>query len=864
MKILKGKTFSVIALSVLMTSAFFAFGINLTQAATIVQYLPTYARISPVPSPVGAGQQMLISFGLQPVPPVSSLTAASIYEWNNMRINVVKPNGQNDTLGPFISDPTGSTFTTYVPKDVGTYTFQLVFPGQWMNYTSGGTTYNNYYFGSVSLPAQGQVTVQQDWIPNYPDVPLPTGYWTVPLYGEMKGAPAIMDNWLMAGYDYTSRSFTISSTFSPYTSAPNSSHVLWTTPIKIGGAMGGQFGARDYYTGLAYEQFYSPLIVQGQIIYSDHGLGSATTYGTRCLDLYTGKQLWYLENVTFAFAQVVEIDTPNEHGGLAYLWTTSGFGANQTWQMYEPFSSNTGEPPRLVCTVTNVTAGSASRRGAINLGPNGEILAYYLSSSTSRGNWMTMWNSTLAILGPPGPAVATWSPVVGRVYNGAVGIQWNVTLPNFTQPIAIMEANGGYVLASNASGISLTYAQMQMAFPAILNRDPGTGAYPTTLAPLWVAERSCYMSSYKFSNVNNGVYAMFDEETSVLQVYDVATGAKRFFADPLTTPFGIFSGYGLMVAYNNVYEIGYDGHVRAYDVTTGKLNWDFYQGSAGFETPYGSWPAYAGVMIADGKVFYSNDEHSPDANLWRGGEYICLNATTGDVIFRVSGQLHEGAISDGYYTASNNYDGLAYCFGKGPSKTTVSAPQTLIPKGTGVLITGSITDQSPGKPGTPCVSHDSMSAWMEYLYQQKPRPTDVTGVPIQITVIDPNGNYHALDTVTSDIGGNFATTWNPPVEGTYQVTATFAGDDSYGDSYATTYFAVAVAPSASAVETPTPTIAPVSPTPTLLPTQSPTPSASVPPPPPSEFPWTTVYISVAAVVIIAVVAAVALVLRRRK
>ncbi len=232
LKIQGKKTFCAIALILVITLPIFAIETNLTHAATL-QYFPTYGHISPVPNPVGVGQTLLINFGLQPVPPNSGATINnpnSIYNWNNLTVNVVKPDGSNDTLGPFISDPTGNTYVEYVPTITGTYIFQLVFPGQWMNYTSGANTYTNYYYASMTPAAMGQIVVQQDPVPSYPDSPFPTGYWTVPIYGEIKNAASYADNWLMNGYDYTSRSFTIASTVSPYTSAPNSPHVIWTAP----------------------------------------------------------------------------------------------------------------------------------------------------------------------------------------------------------------------------------------------------------------------------------------------------------------------------------------------------------------------------------------------------------------------------------------------------------------------------------------------------------------------------------------------------------------------------------------------------------------------------------------------------------
>jgi hypothetical protein len=110
---------------------------------------------------------------------------------------------------------------------------------------------------------------------------------------------------------------------------------------------------------------------------------------------------------------------------------------------------------------------------------------------------------------------------------------------------------------------------------------------------------------------------------------------------------------------------------------------------------------------------------------------------------------------------------------------------------------------------------------------------------VHVTAIDPNGNSQDIGYATSDMGGSFGIAWTPPIEGTYQVTATFDGTKSYGSSYATTHFAVGRAAAAS----PSPT--------------------SVPQPPGEGLPTTT-YIAIAAALIVVIVAAVALFLRRRK
>jgi hypothetical protein len=162
------------------------------------------------------------------------------------------------------------------------------------------------------------------------------------------------------------------------------------------------------------------------------------------------------------------------------------------------------------------------------------------------------------------------------------------------------------------------------------------------------------------------------------------------------------------------------------------------------------------------------------------------------------------SIADGYLAASNSYDGYMYVFGKGKSATTVTAPDTAITLGDSIVIRGTVTDQTPAQLGTACVSDESMSAWMEYLHMQKPMPTNVIGVPVILDVLDSNGNYRNIDTVTTDASGTFSYMWEPDIPGKYTLIATFAGSESYGSSWAETAFGVVEAPAATPEPTPTP------------------------------------------------------------
>ena len=58
------------------------------------------------------------------------------------------------------------------------------------------------------------------------------------------------------------------------------------------------------------------------------------------------------------------------------------------------------------------------------------------------------------------------------------------------------------------------------------------------------------------------------------------------------------------------------------------------------------------------------------------------------------------------------------------------------------------TEQAADFPnGVPCASDASMTAWMGYVYQQQPEPTNFTGVQVQLAVLDSNGNHYPIGTL---------------------------------------------------------------------------------------------------------------------
>ncbi len=835
--------------------------------ALVTSQIDTFAYMIVTPDPVGVNQQVIVTFGVDKTAPAALIRSGN---WEGLQVKITKPDGTVETRGPLTAYSIGNIFFMYTPTQVGNYTFEGTFPAQWINGSYRTISERGTWSNGSSLPlteaawyykastATTTITVQSDPIPYHPGYPLPTDYWTRPLNAEIKGWGQIADNWLMPKYDEPTAWRFSATAFAPYTSAPESAHILWKQQITDGGVVGGAYGDVTYRTGLSYEPFYSTsIVINGRIIYDVHGPTSTDVYGSRCIDLYTGEEIFYLDGITIAFAQVLKIDNPNEHGAMAYLWETGGSASNGTWKMYDAFTG------QYLLTVTNITGSSGNTR----FGPNGELLSYTLSG-TGANRRLMMWNSTRAIMyGDPtsgsrsrvnsGTEDDYWSPGYRAIVDGRRGIEWNVSLPasSATRIIAI-NVNQNTLLTALTDHSVFPFIFGQEAFPTMLEKS--SGSYPTAIQARWVQNRTSYTMREGFTNINDGVYAMWDEGLKLFHGYSITNGAEIWTTDPVPEGWGLFTA-GNWIAYGKLIAGFYDGHIRAYDVANGNLLWDYYMGDTPYlENAYGSLPAY-GFTIADHKVFVSNDEHSPDSVLWRGGKLWAIDTETGELAWSVAGRLRHATVSDGILTAFNLYDNQLYTFGKGQSKTTVSAPQTAVPVGTAMMITGTVTDQTPASKDTPAISDESMGAWMEYLHMQMPKPTNATGVTIKLTVVNAAGTSTDIGTVTSDSNGNFGHAWTPTTEGQYTIMATFEGSNSYYRSEDTAYLTVGTATAPTAI--PTSTVPPIT---TATPSTTAAPgSPTVAPQPDSGIPTETLLIIAAAVIIIAVVAAAAVLLRKR-
>jgi len=279
---------------------------------------------------------------------------------------------------------------------------------------------------------------------------------------------------------------------------------------------------------------------------------------------------------------------------------------------------------------------------------------------------------------------------------------------------------------------------------------------------------------------------------------------------------------GPQMAYGKLYSgPAYTGLLYCYDLTDGKLLWTYGNGGpgntthSGFAVP-GNYPTVV-TAIGDGIIYTSTSEHQVETPIYKGALLRAINATTGEELWTLSndnnGAYLSWAMADGYATTFNGYDNQIYCVGRGPSKITVSAPDISVQPGTSIIIKGTVTDVAAGTEhteqkgkfanGVPCVSDESQGEWMEYVYMQQPKPTDVTGVTVELFVLDANNNYRSIGTTTTDTNGFYSYQWLPDITGKFTVYAQFAGSKAYWPSQATTAFAVdAVEATPAPTETP--------------------------------------------------------------
>jgi len=647
-------------------------------------------------------------------------------------------------------------------------------------------------------------------------------YWTTSQY-EPKWAPVVID-----GIEY-SVWYTTDTSYSNGIVAYNlyTGQNMWTINTQNPLVFGMQV---DYDVPNQYGVCGPYIVTTGSLPASvTGGVPYATIPGSGQYNLYDGLTGNYV-------CSIVNGSTPG-----------SGFGGG-----FMTVDSN-GNP---VGYYVNLTAGTE-----IITPNNGGAFGNYAGNPnppyafTSTGPTLNCWNMSQA-LGEGDPNLATsatgeWT-LSNKAYPYDAGLEWSVqsiptTLNGAPIGTAVVQIDGitlggglnggGLSMAEIASNvIVLTYGAGTTQAGGSVGETAGwlieAGFSLTNGQFLWIDNRTetpyTRLSDNFFYDAADGVYIHLNEATDVMNGYSLNTG-DLLWTNTLTGynggPTNPIDEYGIQCLVNSgngeVVFDGLGGDIWCVNMLNGDVIWytntTVLTGPSGTETPYGIWPLwvqYNGVWAGQNGLIYLSEGHEYSPPLFHGSQQLCLNATNGDLVWSSLGFDDTGGeVSYGILTTYNSYDAQIYAYGQGPSQTTVSAPDIGVTTATPITITGTVMDVSAGASqqavkaefpnGVPCVSDASQTQWMEYVYEQQPEPTNVTGVTVYFTDIDPNGNSYTIGNAVTDSSGVYSFVWTPPIQGSYKIIATFDNTGAYYGSCAETAI-YAGAPAA----TPAPTASP--------------------------------------------------------
>jgi len=806
------KAIGVVFALTMLLGLLFSLGLVFAQE---VRRITPYVYVSAIPNPVHVGDEVMLHVG------ITFYTAWPQSGWKNLKVIIERPDNKTDIIYPVNTDPTGGTGVMYRPTLVGKYYIQVYFPEQLVEVTvlgiPAGSIMNEAWSEKLTL------IVQEEPLEYWPGMPLPTEFWSRPVNSQFREWACITGNWLQP------KGYYIDMNCPGNDEAPETPHILWAKPLVKGGmsALGGGLAGGnitwDFEYGEAYEGLFGQPVVIGGVLYFNRYKADGGTQVEQevvAVDIRTGEELWVRDwnRTRLAFGQVFYWDSFNYHGVFAYLIATRTVAGVSYWDFYE---ASTG---RWVFSYMNVPSGTRI------YGPKGEILLY--SINVARG-WMIKWNSSHVVTqkriqdyGPTGSQHGSWiREYMGKTLDARLGIEWNVTIPKGLTE-AVPPAAGPATVYLNDRIIGTNFSRAVIApkvlhIWAISTAEDKKGQLLFNIT--WPNPRADARWHLEAASVKDGVFVLVCLDTTEKWGFDINKGTllwgpteKQDYKDTWSYASGYFWDF---IYDGKLYSGGCGGTLYVYDVKTGQRLWKYDFVDRYHEWTYGNnWFIYS-AFIADGKLYFYNGEHSPNNPLARGSLMVCLNATTGDEIWKLNyyGPCGGGkpVIGDSIIAALNLYDMRVYSIGKGPTQTTVEAPSGGVPTGSAITIRGTVLDISPGTKdssialrfpnGVPAVADECMADWMQYVYMQFPRPTNMKGVWVKLDAVNVyTGEYIDIGgTFTDPYSGMFTVSWQPPKEGLWWIIASFPGSKSYWPSFAQTSITVTGAPAAPAVLTTT-------------------------------------------------------------
>jgi len=771
------------------------------------EIMPTFIEISVSPDPVGVNQPLYIN-AFMTKPTVMATIGTDSDNYEGMYVRMTKPDGTTYDFPAKESDATGGIWYSHSPDQTGEYTFQAFYPGQAVFGTVssmfGGSTRYDFHYASAESE-EVTVTVQEDAIEWIYRTPGPAEeYWTRPIYALNwdwdvygghwygLGVPAFANT---GGYDSMGN-------YQPYSEGPETAHIMWSKSTHIGGQPGGLIqGTQDsnYMATTIADYYFEPVILNGILYYTKFAGPNSNVTGWEALDIRTGDVLWSRSagvtgSETIRMGSITIFHSMQEYGAHAHIWGAEGggfFGGVNTLRIYDAWTGD------FIATVENPQSPSyIVQEGGLT---PGALLGYYTSGSN-----LVLWNSSAML------AAGGWTYGPGTTLEWDDGIQWTAPIPNSVDgnPVSLSVAavtRDVILVRSAPTPGTFVYASLGWQVTAGLNASTGEVLWEPRNNTLPLYE------DISLKVAGEGVYVLHNKDRHEAWGYSLLNGNYMWGPVELKgnawTPLQVAAD----IAYGRCFIWDAGGWVNAIELQTGEVAWSFNRGSAGYDTPYGIYLLWYNDAIADGKIYLSEGAmYNPPLHPART---ICLNATTdnpdGELIWSALSYTGRNcpAIADGHLIVWNSFDMKIYSFGKGPTSTTATVQDDMIPVDGTTLIKGSVMDVSAGSKqdgvierfpnGLPVVADESMTEWMEYVYMQQRCPDDVEGVTVNITAMDPNNNTRYLGTTTTDAWGNYVFEFEPEVPGMYQLIITFEGSDSYWRSSTTTYVKVNAAEAAA-------------------------------------------------------------------
>ncbi|TRO51282.1 hypothetical protein E2P63_05045, partial [Candidatus Bathyarchaeota archaeon] len=648
-------------ISVLLLTSIFLLTTSLPVQAQAVPEYDTVPYLSFRPNPVGVGQTVLVNMWIKPATHVGR-------KLTGFQVTITKPSGQQmvETMDSYYGDAT--SWFEFVADEIGEWKLQFDFLGTQFpeEEVNGGfmepprVTLGACYY-KPSTTGEQTLVVQEDAVNSWPASDLPTDYWTRPISPEHREWWSIAGNYpwntkggsMYPGWPADTNAYASNYKFIPWVQAPNTAHIAWRRAVNIGGLIGGSM----------YHSSLGGMSLGGSapsVIYSGRCYQSVTKPGgdnvLQCYDLRTGEVYWEI--------------SPNP------IPMTMGFFGPSPGALYltyeEPNPETPGAESRSGQGVSLVSIGNRLVKinpwdGTITMNVSGMSGTFYndpyvLSLQNLGGeyrliNWTIQQNAGDLVYAPGGGQPTT-TDFAARVRN-------NVTWP-----------------LGSGFGVVYDYESCIGASVSTIS-DPETRTWiGTTIRAasmitgelLWekTIPDACYSGSTAAADHGKVAFAC---NNMYWMAFNLQDGSLAWKSELTDYPWGCWWGYTVASAYGNVYGLAYDG-VYAFDWDDGTINWK-YEAPTEFtyETPYDGLNSFmGGIVIADGKVYSQNNEHTPTSPITRGWKLHCINAFTGEGIWSITGSMSPGAIADGYLTAGNMYDSYMYVFGKGKSETTVSAP----------------------------------------------------------------------------------------------------------------------------------------------------------------------------------------------